>query len=42
MKSLDNLMDTNMISKLFMRLIEAAAIGLIMYGYGYSLAQFII
>ncbi len=42
MKLLDNFKDSNMISKLFMRLMEAAAIGLMMIAYGYSLTAFII
>ena len=41
MKSLDNLMDTNMTSKLLMKLMETAAIALMMFGYGYSIAQII-
>ena len=41
MKPLDNLMDTNMISKLLMRLMAAAALGLITIAYGYSLTTFI-
>ncbi len=41
MKSPGNLMDTNMTSKLLMWLMEAAAIALIIFGYGYSIAQII-
>jgi len=41
MKSPGNLMETNMTSKLIMRLMEASVIALMMFGYGYSIAQII-
>ncbi len=42
MKSRDNFKDSNMISKLIMRLMEASAIGLMIIAYGYSITKFII
>ena len=39
MKSLDNLKDSNMISKLLIELMVSVAVGLMIFAYSYSISQ---
>ncbi len=42
MKSLDNLVDSNMISKLLTGLVVSVAVGLMIFAYSYSVFQIIL
>ena len=42
MKSLDNLKDSNMISKLLIELMVSVAVGLMIFAYSYSISQIIL
>ncbi len=42
MKSLDNLEDSNMISKLLTGLMVSVAVGLMIFAYSYSISQIIL